>query len=287
MNNMSQALGIIFFGTSEFGAIVLEKLIEHGMKPVLVVTAPDKPVGRKQMLTPPPTKISAKKYGIPILQPEILVNSKSEIRNSKPDLIALAAYGQIIPKEILDIPKHGALNVHPSLLPKYRGASPVQSAILNGEAETGVTIMLMDEELDHGPIIAHTKYKMQDTRYTYEELHDKLAEVGGDLLAETIPKWIRGEIKPEPQDHSHATYTKRIKKEDGRIDWSKPAGYIERQVRALNPWPGAFTLWEGKRVKILKAHIEQGKLIIDELQLEGKKPTKLQEFLLGHKDFAL
>lgn len=286
MSDTSQGLGIIFFGTSEFGAIVLQKLIQSGMGPLLVVTAPDKPAGRKQNLTPPPVKLLAEKYSTQVFQPEKIQNSKFKIQNSKPDLIVLAAYGQIIPKEILEIPTYGALNVHPSLLPKYRGASPIQAAILNGEEKTGVTIMLMDEELDHGPILATRKFSNKIKKITYQELHDELANVGADLLIETIPKWVSGEIKSQEQDHTKATYTKRITKEDGRIDWSKPAVYIERQVRAFSPWPGAFTFWKGKRVKILKAHVEQGKLIIDELQLEGKKPTSFREFLLGHKDFV-
>ena len=201
------------------------------------------------------------------------------------DLIVVACYGKILPKEMLKIPKHGALNVHPSLLPKYRGPAPVPTTILDGEEETGVTIILMDEQADHGPILASTKFEIRNSKLTTPELSKALWELGGDLLIETIPKWIAGQITPQEQDHSKATYTKKLTREDGRIDWNAPVEYIERQIRAFTPWPGAFTFWKGKRVKILKAHIEQGKLIIDELQLEGKKPTTLQEFLLGHKDF--
>ncbi|MBI2098436.1 MAG: methionyl-tRNA formyltransferase [Candidatus Wildermuthbacteria bacterium] len=201
------------------------------------------------------------------------------------DLIVVGFYGNILPKEVLAKPKHGALNVHPSLLPKYRGPTPVLFTILNGDSETGVTIIKMDEEVDHGPILAQQKFFIGEKKFTKPELRQILWELGGDLLVETIPKWIGGEIQPQEQDHSKATYTKKLTREDGRIDWNRPAEYIERQVRALTPWPGAFTIWKGKRIKILNAHIEGGKLVIDELQMEGKKPTTLREFLLGHKDF--
>ncbi|MCH7605199.1 methionyl-tRNA formyltransferase [Patescibacteria group bacterium] len=201
------------------------------------------------------------------------------------DLLVVASYGQIVSKKVLKTAKHGALNVHPSLLPKYRGPSPIQTAILHGDTETGVAIMLMDEEIDHGPILAMESYDMKNKKYTYEELYKKLSEVGANLLVETIPKWTEGKILPKEQEHAKATYTEKIQREDGEVDWSHPAVYIERQVRAFYPWPGAFTFWKGKRVKILKAHVAKDKLVIDELQLEGKKPTTMREFLLGHKDF--
>jgi len=203
------------------------------------------------------------------------------------DLTVVACYGKILPKEMLKIPKHGALNVHPSLLPKYRGPAPVPTTILNGEEETGVTIILMDEQADHGPVLAAREFSNGLGKPTTPELSKILWELGGDLLVETIPKWIAGEITPQEQDHSKATYTKKLAREDGRIDWNRPVEYIERQVRAFTPWPGAFTFWKGKRVKILEAHIEQGKLVIDELQLEGKKSATFHDFLLGHPDFIM
>ena len=319
MRENSQDMRIIFFGTPEFGAIILEKLIQTDLKPVLVVTAPDKPIGRKQLVTPPPVKVIAEKHNIPVLQPERLDQTINyQLKTINPDLIVLAAYGQIIPKEILELPKFGALNVHPSLLPKYRGASPIQAAILNGDTETGATIMLMDEELDHGPIVAQRVLQTPIDRMTYLELHNSLAELGGELLVETISRWVKGEMTAHPQDHSKATETQRIKKEDGRIDWSKPALYIERKVRALNPWPGTYAKLQVKSakvkiIKILKASVlehssptseetpgktfltsdgklaaQTGKdaLIIEELQLEGGKPMPAKEFLLGHKDFV-
>ena len=253
---------IIFIGTPEFGAVVLEGLIKANYKPVLVVTAPDKPVGRKQILTPPPVKLLAEKYGIPILQPETILNLKSEILNLKPDLIMVAAYGEILPKEILEIPKHGCLNIHPSLLPKYRGATPVQSAILNGDRETGVTIMLMDEGIDTGPILSQKKTVIGPTE-TAKQLHDRLARMGAELLIDTIPDWIRNQIKLQSQDEKMATYTKVLKKEDGKIDWKKSAEEIERQIRAFDPWPGSYTFWERRiiRIKKLKQKVKEKKRI--------------------------
>ena len=307
---------IVFFGTSEFGAIILEKLVQAGMAPVLVVTTPDKPAGRKQEFTSPPVKLIAEKFKLPIFQPANLVNSAiAELTRQKIDMFIVAAYGKILPKGILNIPQYGALNVHPSLLPKYRGPSPIQTAILNDEDETGVTIMLMDEKMDHGPIVANSKFEIRNSKFTYPELHSKLAEIGADLLVKMIPDWIEGKIKPVPQDEGKATYTRILKKEDGKIDWNQPATEIERQVRALTPWPGTFTLFKGKTLKILKASVLPGTLpkpglgritpgavfltaekklaikcggdalLVEELQLEGGKPMSAREFLLGHKDF--
>ena len=233
----------IFIGVPEFGAIVLEKLIKSGHKPFLVITAPDKPVGRKQTLTPPPVKVLAENYHISVVQPEKIGNCKSEIKNLKPDLIIVAAYGQLILKEILDIPTYGCLNVHPSLLPKYRGASPIQSAILNGDEKTGVTIMRLSEKLDSGPILANNEWQITN-RITYKELHDKLAELGAELLIKTIQKLLAGKINPQPQDDSKTTYTKILTKEDGKIDWQKSAVEIERQIRALNPEPDSYCQWQ-------------------------------------------
>lgn len=302
---------IIFIGTPEFGAIVLEKLIKSGHKPFLVITASDKPVGRKQILTPPPVKVIAEKYSIPVAQPEKILNHKSEILNLKPDLIIVAAYSQILPKEILDIPKHGCLNVHPSLLPKYRGASPIQYVILNGDKKTGVTIILMDEKIDHGHIVAQKTLAIREQE-TAATLHNKLAELGACLLLETIPKWVKNMIKPKKQEESQATFTKILFKEDGKINWQKPAGEIERKVRAFNPWPGAYSFADNKIIKILKVGVlkktksgpfgSAGKtylaaddkiavqsgddfIIIEKLQFEGKKEMGVEDFLRGHSNF--
>jgi len=293
-------LKIIFFGTPRFGATILEGLIKNNYKPVLVITAPDKPVGRKQIITPSPVKIMAQKYNILVEQPKKIKNLKEtlwgvrlraskKIKNLKPDLGIVAAYGYIIPQEILSIPKYGFLNVHPSLLPKHRGASPIQTAILNGDKETGVTIILMDEKMDHGPIITQTKYKIPDD-INHKELDSELAKQGAHLLVKTLPKWINSEIEAKAQDESKTTYTKILKKEDGKINWKKSVEEIERQIRAFCPWPGTFAFIKHKseilRVKILEAGIsKEKKLIIKKLQPEGKKVMTLEEFKKGYHDF--
>ena len=301
---------IIFIGTPEFGAIVLEKLIKGGYPPVLVITAQDKPVGRKQILTPSPVKALAQKYKMPLLQSEKIVDTKYQIQNTKPDLIILAAYGEILPKEILEVPQYSCLNVHPSLLPRWRGPSPIQFAILEDDDKTGVTIIKMTEKVDAGPILAQKEIKIGG-KETYNTLHNKLAGLGAELLIETISKWIKGEIKEKLQDESKANYTKVLKKEDGKIDWQKSADEIEKQIRAFYPWPGTYTMANNKILKILKAKvlksinlktypigktlvapqnelcIQTGKdfLIIERLQIEGKKEMASEEFLRGHPDF--
>lgn len=284
---MSKNLKMIFVGTSEFGAIILEKMIKAGYRPILVITMPDKPVGRKQIITPPLVKLIAQKYDLPIEQPEKIKDLKPKIENLNPDLIIVADYGQIIPKEILDLPKYGCLNIHPSLLPKYRGPSPIQATILNGDKETGVTIIKMTEKIDAGPIIAQSKFKNQISKMNFLQLRNKLAELGAELLIKTIPFWINGQIKPKKQLEKKATFTKILKKEDGLINWQKSAEEIERQIRALNPWPGTYTFYQGKRLKILEAEAINHQLVIKKVQLEGKKPVAFKDFLHGHPDFNL
>ena len=252
---MKQKLKIIFIGTPEFGAIILKELIKNKYKLALVITAPDKPVGRKQTITSLPVKVLAKKYKISILQPEKISNVESKIKKLKPDLIVVAGYGEIIPKQILDIPKYSSLNIHPSLLPKYRGASPVQFAILDGDEKTGVTIILMTEKLDQGPILSSLEYVIKDSKVTYQKLEKELASWGAQLLIETIPKWIKGQIKPQPQSKSRVSYARILKKEDGKINWKKKAEEIERQVRAFDPWPSAFCKANNKILKIWKASV--------------------------------
>ena len=310
----------IFIGTPDFAAIILEKLCQIEYQPILVITEPDKPVGRKQILTPPPVKTIAQKYNLPVLQTDKIENCKLKIENLNPSLIIVAAYGQILPKEILEIPKYGCLNVHPSLLPSYRGPSPIQTAILNGDEFTGVTLILMTEKMDAGAILTSQKLKIkkappgsrQRRQQNYLELSDELAYLGADLLFETIPKWLKGEIKPVPQDETRTTYTKIIKKEDGLIDFKKTAQEIERQVRAFYPWPSAYTKIPDKNkgnkiLKILEAEVlgtGQNKkiglffqkekepavacskdiLILKKVQLEGKKSVAGRDFLNGHRD---
>lgn len=228
------------------------------------------------------------------------------------DLIVVGFYGKILSQKTLAIPKYGALNVHPSLLPKYRGPSPVQAAILNNETKTGVTIIFMDEKADHGPIIAAEVFKIGDRKFTTPELTKELWELGGDLLVKTIPKWVAGKIKPKEQDHKKATYTKILTKEDGHIDWAKSAEEIERQIRAFTPWPGSFTFWENKRINIISGDVSQlllsqhlptgqtfitpdrqlavqtgsGIFVVNKVQIEGKSEITSREFLLGHKEIA-
>ena len=263
-------MNIVFFGTPKLSSVVLQKLIDSGYKPSLVITSPDKPVGRKKELTPSPVKILATKYHINILQPNKLSTITGLLRQINPDLLVVAAYGKIIPKEILDIPKYNALNIHPSLLPKYRGPSPIQSAILNGDKKTGATIMLMDEKMDHGPLI--TNYQSSTIHSdTYETLGNKLFKIGADLLIEILPKYLEGKTKLKKQNHKKATYTKIIKREDGLIDWNKSADYIEHQLRAFTPWPGIYTIWEDKRLKILELEIQNTPLFLRYYAVSKKK----------------
>lgn len=233
----------IYFGTSEFAATILEKLLDANMTPITVVTQPDRPAGRGKKIQESPVKKIAQNGAVPVLQPEKTRNSKLEIQNLQPDLFVVAAYGEIIPKEILDIPKDGCINVHPSLLPLYRGPSPIQTAILNGETKTGVSLILLDEAIDHGPILAQETASI-GYRDTSETLSHTLALQSATMLLETIPKWLAGDLAPTPQDHAKATFTKMITKEDGRIDWKKSAQEIERHVRAMTPWPGSYTFWK-------------------------------------------
>jgi len=305
---------IIFIGTSEFGAIILEKLVTSTNKPFLVISAPDKAVGRKQIVTPPPVATLAKKHKILVVQPERISDSSDEIKRLSPDLIILAAYGQIIPENILVAPKYGSINVHPSLLPLWRGSSPIQHAILNGDKKTGVTIMKMTTKLDAGPILFQKEIEMTGEEY-FQELHDKLAKLGAELLNEAILKIFSGKISVRPQDDSKATYAKILKKEDGKIDWRKPAEVLERRIRALYPWPGSYAIFndgtKSIKIKILKARtlkspdkkkypfgkvlivpqneigVQCGKdfLTIERLQMEGKKEMAAEDFLRGHPDF--
>jgi len=273
-------------GTPEFGAIILKSLIENDLKPDLVITQPDKPVGRKQIITPPQVKVLAQENNIPVIQPAELKEIIEDIKEMNPDLIITAAYGELIPKEVLDIPKHKTINVHPSLLPKYRGASPIQSVILNGDKKTGVTIMLVDEKLDSGPILSQEEIEIKE-KETAKELHDKLATLGADLLIKTIPQWVLGTIEEKEQNEDEATYFNVIEKEDGKIDWKESAETIERKVRAFNPWPGTYTFYNEKILKILEAEVTGTKLIIKKVQLEGKKPMSFEEFLRGHSDYVI
>ena len=272
----------VFFGTPRFAETILKKLIDAGMPPSLVVTNPDRPVGRKQVITPPPVKMLAEKNGIPVMQPESLVNFKFEIRNSKPDFAILASYGKIVPKEVIDLFPKGIVVVHPSLLPKYRGATPMQSVILNGDEETGATLILMDEKVDHGPILARQELEFPISNFQFPKLHNALAELSASLLIETLPGFERGEVTPVPQDESEATYTKKFSSEDAFVDHGdlekaereggETAVLIDRKIRALNPEPGVWTIEDGKRIKLLEGEIRDGTLRLKKIQREGGTP---------------
>lgn len=296
---------IIFFGTPEFSVRVVEKLWEGGYPVAAIVTAPDAPLGRKQILTPPPVKVWAGRHGIEVMQPEILANSQSQIANSTPDLGAVAAYGKIIPGEILAIPKYGFLNVHPSLLPKYRGPTPIESAILAGETKSGVTIHLTTETVDAGPVLAQQGLQIKELE-SAQELTARLAQLGAELLMETIPQWLAGKIEPKEQNDGGATYTKKFSREDGRVDWQAPSGEIERKVRALNPEPGTFVALK-QQIKVLKVSTGAQKsrlppgtffetsgklavtcgdgetLLLDEVQPAGGRAMSGGEFLRGNQ----
>ena len=276
----------VFFGTPVFAEIVLKKLVNNGFSPEVVICNPDRPVGRKKVVTPPPVKqlVVANNWPIKIWQPEKLDVSNYKLNIGEADFAVVAAYAKIIPKEILDMSHLGVIGVHPSLLPRYRGSSPIQSVILSGEDETGVTLYLMDEKMDHGPVLAQNMYHVAQNT-TYLELMEALAKVGGDLLVETIPKFLAGEIKPKSQDHERTTFTKKITIEDALISEeelkSALAGdkemaiRIDRMIRALNPEPGSYTFKKGRRVKLLKSEIQGEKLILKEIQEEGKKPREI------------
>jgi methionyl-tRNA formyltransferase len=308
---------IIFMGTAELSCASLEALARDPRFPIAaVVTQPDRPKGRELKPQPSPVKLLAEQLHLPLLQPTRARDEKfiSELRGLAPDLIVVAAYGQILPPAILDLPRYGCLNVHTSLLPKYRGAAPIQWAIAQGDAETGVTIMKMDPGLDTGEIVAQRRTAIQPADDS-ATLHARLARLGAELLLATIPDYTAGKIQPQPQPAEGVSHAPKIKKEDGRIDWSLPAQTIVNRLRAFTPWPGAFTFWDGKLLKIWKIRFAEvigreetppagfvlkpgtilsadksgilvtcGKdvVFVAELQLEGGRRMSAAEFLAGH-----
>ncbi len=243
---------LVFMGTPEFALPGLKALLAAPEFEVVgVFTAPDKPVGRRQIPTPSAVKIAAQRAGLKIFQPEKIRPETETIRTLAPDLIVVIAYGHIIPPDILSLPTYGCLNVHGSLLPRYRGAACLNAPILNGDDKTGITIMKMDAGLDTGPILRQAEMKL-DGRETLTSLHDRLAKLSAEILVPTIRAYVAGEIEPRAQDNTKASYVKMLKKEDGLIDWRKPAAAIERMVRAYNPWPGAYFTSRGKIIKIME-----------------------------------
>ncbi|MFS0688148.1 methionyl-tRNA formyltransferase [Sporosarcina sp. 179-K 8C2 HS] len=298
---------IVFMGTPDFSVPVLTMLHEEGFDIIAVVTQPDRPVGRKRVLTPPPVKEEAIRLGLPVLQPEKLRTSEElvELINMQPDLIVTAAYGQILPKDLLEAPRLGCINVHASLLPKYRGGAPIHQAVIDGETETGVTIMYMVEKLDAGDIISQTKVPITKDDNT-GILFEKLSVAGTELLKETLPSIIDGTNERIPQDESLVSFAGNITREQERIDWSRSGKDIFNQIRGLYPWPGAYSVFQGENVKIWKAEkseeiskaspgtiikLLKDKLIIKsgdetsiaitELQPAGKKRLSAEEFLNG------
>jgi methionyl-tRNA formyltransferase len=272
-----QKVRIVFFGTPAFTIPVLQALAAT-YTVIGVVTASDKPVGRKAIITSSPIKAAAQELGIPVISIEA-------IDDLKPDLCVVAAYNKILPAHALGVPRLGFLNIHPSLLPLYRGASPVRSAILDGQNQTGVSIMLLDAAMDHGPLLAQEGWTIPDDM-SAAAAEDALFVLGTELLMRTLPNYIAGTLVPQPQDHARATYTKKFTREDGHLDWSQPASRIHDRIRALADNPGTWTTWHGKMLNIRKAHLSsQGTLEIQELQLEGGKPQTMHDFLNGHPQF--
>jgi methionyl-tRNA formyltransferase len=245
-------MNIAFFGTSEFACGILEKLAGSPWRPAIAVTTPDAPRGRGKRVEPPPVKIAAERLGITVIQPVRLSPILYPL-SSPADLFIVAAYGMILPSELLKIPKHGSLNVHPSLLPRWRGPSPIQYTILHGDTATGVTVILMDEAVDHGQIVGTKTWNIESRKITARALSEQLSELGAELLLEVIPHWLNGTITPVPQDESRVTYSTILKKENGRIDWSQSADTIERMARAFTPWPGAYAFWKknGNQVRLV------------------------------------
>lgn len=245
---------IVFMGTPDFAVPSLRMLIQEGYDIAAVVTQPDRPKGRKKTLTAPPIKQEAEKHGLSVLQPQRLKNSPEvdQIKAWRPDLIVTAAYGQILPSSLLDLPRLGCINVHASLLPKYRGGAPIHQAIINGEQETGVTIMYMVEKLDAGDILTQVKVPIEDDD-DVGSLHDKLSAAGATLLKETIPLLEKGMITPKPQDESQATFAPTLTREDEKIDWQEESAVVYNHIRGLSPFPGAYTVMNGSGIKVWQA----------------------------------
>jgi len=304
---------IIFFGTPEFSVPSLEALINNGYQVVAVYTQPDKRAGRGRQIISSPVKQLALPQGLDVVQIEKfkVAGTVEKLAALAPELIVVAAFGLLLPPEVLNLPKLGCLNVHPSLLPRHRGASPVAAAVLQGDEKTGVTIMLLDAGMDTGPILNQREVPISNEDTT-GSLGVKLAKVGAQLLMETLPLWIEGRIKPRLQDDNKASYSRMIKKEDGEIDWRLSAQELWRRVRAFDPWPGCYARWRDKRLKLIKVlplygekSNEPGRVIavvppalvtvgvetgdgvlgLVSIQLEGKRELSAEEFVRGQRDF--
>ncbi len=299
---------VVFMGSPTFAVPSLQRLAEA--YPVVgVVTQPDRPAGRGRALTPPPVKETAHRLGLPVLQPERLrmPDATRAVAEWAPDIIIVAAYGQILRSEILALPQHGCVNVHASLLPRWRGAAPIQAALRAGDSVTGITIMKMDAGMDTGGLLAQASLPIEADD-TSESLADRLAPLGASLLLDTLPRYLRGDLRTVPQDGSLVTQAPLLKKEDGRLDFSRSAIELERQVRAYQPWPGTFLEWEGRRLGVLRASVAEtggaeigsvtrhgsypaistgrGLLVLELVHPAGRQPVPGEAFLRGTPAFA-
>ena len=305
---------LLFMGTPAYSVTVLSRLLEAGHDVAAVVTRPDRAAGRGRRLTPPPVKLYAQEHGLPVLQPSSLRRSEAvaQMASLQPQVVVVAAYGRILPPEVLALPPKGVLNVHPSLIPRHRGPSPVITALLDGDEVTGVTIILTDEGMDTGPVVAQRQEPAlpEDTATI---LTERLFHLGAELLVETLPAWEADRITPVAQDEDGASTTRLYTKADGEMDWAAPVGALERRLRAFEAWPGCHTGWRGKGLRILAGMVVDGEtagrvpgdvvtmpgvagplvavvtgegaLGLVRLQLDGRRPQGAQEFLRGHRDF--
>lgn len=302
------SLRIVFMGSPEFSVPSLRELARQ-YTVVGVVTQPDRPAGRGRNLTPPPVKVLAQELDIETIQPEKLREpfAQEKLQSWGPDLIVVTAFGQILRKSVLELPRYGCINVHASLLPRWRGAAPIQATILHGDPTSGATIMIMDPGVDTGPMLAQQALEIRADD-TAAALGERLSQVGAALLIQTLPGYLDGSIRPQPQDNEQATYAPMLSKEEGRLDFSQDAASLERRVRAFNPWPGAFMDWQGQPLKIHRARVvsssghpsgrrcvieglpgvitSQGTLVFEELQPAGKRSMSGQDFLRGSRRWA-
>jgi len=298
-------LGIVFMGSPQFAVPSLERLISDRYQVDAIYTQPDRPAGRGRAPSPTPVKVAAQSHGLTVVQPADLAAEGARLGELAPEVIVVAALGKMLPRTVLELPRHGCVNLHPSLLPKYRGASPVASAILAGDDITGVSLMLLDEGMDTGPLLGQERANIEPED-TAGSLTDKLSLVAAELLGTVLPRWLKGDIQPRPQDEAQASGSVLIAKGDGEIDWRLGADEIWRRVRAYQPWPGCYTRWAGKQIKILEAKplpgaadigrvvaagdglavgTGDGLLGIARVQLEGKRALAAADFLRGQGGF--
>jgi methionyl-tRNA formyltransferase len=307
---VERAIRMVFFGTPSFAVPALRRLHADGWPIAMVVTAPDKPTGRHKVLTPSPVSAAAAELGLPVRTPATLKDDAFwlEFSELRPELCVVVAYNKLLPKRYLEIPRLGFVNVHPSLLPAYRGPSPVQSALLDGCSATGVSIMVLDEEMDHGPVLASEPWVIP-AGFDAPATHDELFRIGAELLARVLPEFVDGSLIAHPQNHAEATVTRKFTREDGRLDWSHDAGRIRDRIRALGANPGTWTTWEGKTLNIFHAHMldgaapdlkhgtvygsggqvavrcGHGAVALEMVQLEGAKRMDADMFARGRQSF--